>query len=167
MHTPETEERSRRPSGARALVVVGALAVLIAFATSATAAGVVTGKQIANESITAKDLRDSGLQGRDVRDESLTQNDFATIVEGPRGPDGLQGPQGRPGSSGLVHVVEPLPIAKFTTRTWVATCPRARGRSRVAGPPTPPSPRCSSRALPPTTPAPAGWSASTTATPRA
>lgn len=123
MHTPETEERSRRPSGARALVVVGALAVLIAFATSATAAGVVTGKQIANESITAKDLRDSGLQGRDVRDESLTQNDFATIVEGPRGPDGLQGPQGRPGSSGLVHVVEPLPIAKFTTRTWVATCP--------------------------------------------
>lgn len=123
MLTPDTQAGSRRTSRARALLLVGAVAVLIAFASSATAAVVVTGKQIKDNTITTKDFRDGGLRGLDVRDESLTQNDFATIVEGPRGPQGGRGPTGQPGSSGLAHVIEPLAIPKNTTKTWGAKCP--------------------------------------------
>ena len=123
MPTPETEPGSRRTSRVRALLLVGAMAVLIAFASSATAAVVVTGKQIKDNTITTQDLRDGGLRGRDVRDESLTQNDFATIVEGPQGQQGDRGVPGQPGSSGLVHVIEPAAIPKGTTKTWGAKCP--------------------------------------------
>jgi hypothetical protein len=103
--------------------MIGALAALIAFAGSATAAVVVTGKQIQDNSITTKDLRDGGLRGVDVRNESLTQSDFGTVVEGPQGPQGDRGPIGQPGSSGLVHVIEPMAIPKGATRTWGAHCP--------------------------------------------
>lgn len=123
MLTPETEAGSRRTSGTRGLLLVGALAVLIAFASSATAAVVVTGKQIKDNTITTQDLRNGGLRGLDVRDESLTQNDFATIVEGPRGPKGDRGTTGQGGSSGLVYVIEAAAIAKTSTKTWGAKCP--------------------------------------------
>ncbi|NYJ02185.1 hypothetical protein HNR19_002883 [Nocardioides thalensis] len=113
----------RRRTSMPALLLVAAMAALIGLASSATAALVVTGKQIKDDSITTRDLRDGGLSGANFRDESLTPDDFATLVEGPRGPQGDRGPTGPAGTAGLVYVIEPTTIPKEGTKAWVATCP--------------------------------------------
>lgn len=125
MLTPETKEGSRpRTPGGRALLLVAAVAVLIGFAGSATAAVIVTGKQIKDNTITTKDLADASLGGIDVKDESLTQADFDTPVIGPRGFKGPQGPVGADGSAGLVYAVQAFDIPKNADRTWGASCPQ-------------------------------------------
>jgi len=124
MLAPEAT-RSRRPQGSsgRALLLVAVATLLLGFASSATAAVIVTGKQIKDNTITTKDLKDESLRGIDFQDESLTQDDFGQQVEGPQGPKGDQGPPGQPGTAGLVYQIEPQAIPKGTTKTWGALCP--------------------------------------------
>lgn len=80
-----------RPSAG---MVVAVIALFAALAGTATAARLITGKQIKNNSVTGRDVRNSSLTGGDVRDRSLGPNDFSGSVEGPRGP---RGPEGLPG----------------------------------------------------------------------
>ncbi len=123
MLIPESK-RARRPrSSRRVLLLVAAMAVLIGFASSATAAVIVTGKQIKDNTITSKDLRDGDLKGADFTNESLTQADFSSVVAGPVGPDGDRGAAGAPGTAGLSYQIERLDIPKNTTRSWAANCP--------------------------------------------
>jgi hypothetical protein len=65
------------------------VAILVG-AGGATAAQVITGAQIQNNTIT----------GKDIKNKSLTKRDFRGSVRGPRGFPGPQGPQGAQGAAG-------------------------------------------------------------------
>jgi hypothetical protein len=99
------------------------VAILVG-AGGATAAQVITGAQIRNNSVTGKDVRNNSLTGRDVRNKSLTRRDFRGSVRGPRGPQGpqgVQGVQGPVGPSGATNVtVRSGPVEP--TGTSIAAC---------------------------------------------
>jgi hypothetical protein len=74
-------------------MLVAILALVVATGGTATAAVVITGKQIKNSSIS----------GKDVKNKSLTPTDFRGTVRGAEGPQGAQGalgPQGPRGDTG-------------------------------------------------------------------
>ena len=89
-----------RPSSA---MVIACLALSIALGGTASAALLVTGKQVKDGSIAGRDIANSSLTGLDVRDRSLTPLDFNGSVQGPTGaagPQGLKGEQGGPPAQG-------------------------------------------------------------------
>jgi Collagen triple helix repeat (20 copies) len=99
----------RRPSTAMAVAFI---ALFLAVSGTATAAHLITGRQIARNAITGKHVRDHSLSARDFSG-SLVGPAGATGQEGPRGftgakgergPQGDRGPQGErglPGKDGL------------------------------------------------------------------
>lgn len=107
----------------RTALLVAVLALLIGFAGSATAAVVVTGKQIKDGTVTTADIQNGTIESVDVKDESLSQADFFDTVAGPAGPKGDTGAPGPHGTSGLVYIVEGVDIGKRATRIVTATCP--------------------------------------------
>jgi hypothetical protein len=74
-------------------MIVAFVALFVAGAGSATAARLITGKQIKNSSITSKDVRNGSLMRRDFKSGQL-----------PRGPQGLPGAAGRAGRDGFGQV---------------------------------------------------------------
>jgi len=62
-----------RPSPA---LVVAFIALFVAGAGTATAARLIGGKEIRNNSVTGKDIRNSSLGNRDVKNGSLLRRDF-------------------------------------------------------------------------------------------
>ena len=118
----------QRPS---ASIVVAVLAVVIASAGSATAAGLITSSQIKNNTISSADIHDGTIRSVDVRNNSLVVDDFKTgqIPEGPRGATGATGPGGAPGAPGrdgfgllaYAHAGERLTNGSSVDLT--ATCP--------------------------------------------
>lgn len=74
-------------------MIIAFVALFVAGAGSATAARLITGKQIKNSSITSKDVRNGSLLRRDFRSGQL-----------PRGPQGLPGAPGRAGRDGFGQV---------------------------------------------------------------
>jgi hypothetical protein len=62
----------------------------------------ITGRQIANNTITSADVRDGTLTTGDVRDRSLLAKDFrpGQLPRGPSGPTGATGPSGAAGPRG-------------------------------------------------------------------
>ncbi len=79
--------RRLRPSPA---MVVACTALFVAGAGTATAAKLITGKQIKNSSITSTDVRNGSLLRKDFKSAQL-----------PRGPQGLPGASGRAGRDGF------------------------------------------------------------------
>ena len=81
--------RLGRPSPSMLIAIA---AVVLASAGSATAARLITGKQVKNGSITSADIRNG----------SLVKGDFKAgqVPAGARGPQGAQGPQGPRGATG-------------------------------------------------------------------
>ena len=79
--------------------VLGAL-LLTAGVTGATAAGLITGKQIKDASVAGRDVADGSLTGADVRDGGLRRSDLDGSVRGPTGPPGPAGPAGGIGPAG-------------------------------------------------------------------
>lgn len=76
--------------------VVGLVALFIALGGTATAAIVITGADIKDESITGADVKDGTLRLRDIK-----KSDRAKLQKrGTRGPRGQVGPQGAQGSTG-------------------------------------------------------------------
>ncbi|MBJ7331846.1 MAG: collagen-like protein [Solirubrobacteraceae bacterium] len=110
-------------------VLLAAAVFLLAFSSTATAAKLITGKQVKNGSVTSVDVRDGSMSGLEVADGSLTEADLAEVVQGPQGPPGDEGgvgdpgPSGAPGSSGLRYVVESRSVPKDSALTWSAFCP--------------------------------------------
>ena len=80
----------RRPSPS---MIVAFVALFVAGAGSATAARLITGKQIKNSSITSTDVRNGSLLRKDFRSGQL-----------PRGAQGLPGTSGRAGRDGFGQV---------------------------------------------------------------
>ena len=87
-----------RPSPAMA---IACLALSIALGGTASAAVLITGKQVKDGSVSARDITNRSLTGLDVKDKSLTPLDFNGSVEGPTGPTGPAGPAGAAGPQGL------------------------------------------------------------------
>lgn len=110
----------------RPATVIAVIALFAALAGTATAASLITGKQIKNGTVTGADLRNSSVTGKDIRNSSLTGADvkngtirngdvrkgtlaadrlsaaaLASLREpGPAGPAGAQGPAGAAGAQG-------------------------------------------------------------------
>jgi hypothetical protein len=96
---------ARRPSPA---LVVSFVALFSSLAGAATAAKLVTGKQIAKKTITGKNVKPKSLTGKHVKDGSLLAAAFkkgqlpaaGAGGVGPAGPEGARGPEGPRGVEG-------------------------------------------------------------------
>jgi hypothetical protein len=88
----------RRPSPA---LVVALVALFVAFSGTATAALVMTGKNIKDGTITGKDV-----QNRTLGTNKLSKKAVASLI-GQRGPAGPAGPQGPKGEAGVQGVQGP------------------------------------------------------------
>jgi hypothetical protein len=75
-------------------LILSVIAVVLALGGTATAASLITGKQIKNSSVT----------GADIKNKSLTPSDFSGSVKGDRGLQGIQGPSGAQGPAGITTV---------------------------------------------------------------
>jgi hypothetical protein len=101
-----TKPRRRRPQTSTAISCV---ALFVALSGTATAATMISGKEIKNNSVTGADVKSSSLTGSDIKNRSLTASDLsATAITalksaggpGPQGPAGPAGPQGAQGPKG-------------------------------------------------------------------
>jgi hypothetical protein len=110
----------RRPSPA---LVVAIVALFVAFSGTATAALVMTGKQIKDGTITSKDLRNRTLGTNKLSKKavsSLKGQRGPAGAQGPRGEAGVQGVQGPKGDTGAIGPQGPkgdTGVAHVTTRT--------------------------------------------------
>lgn len=94
-------------------MTVAFVALFIAGAGSATAARLITGKQIKNSSITSTDVRNGSLLRRDFRSGQL-----------PRGPQGLPGASGRAGRDGFGQVTYATgEVTDITESSYFFPCP--------------------------------------------
>jgi hypothetical protein len=87
----------RRPSPA---LVVAIVALFVAFSGTATAALVMTGKQIKDGTITGKDLKHRTLGTNKLSKKAVSSLKGQPGPAGPQGAAGPQGPKGDPGSQG-------------------------------------------------------------------
>jgi hypothetical protein len=90
-----------RTGWSRRSVAVTVAALLVATtaggAGGAGASGLLTGKNIRNDSLRSIDFRNGSINATRIRDGSLTPADVAFDLAGPRGPRGGDGPRGFPG----------------------------------------------------------------------
>jgi hypothetical protein len=85
-------------------LVIVALVVLVACASGATAASLITGQDVKNGSLTSKDVRDGSLRAGDLKDGFPVGGAGATGPPGSAGPGGATGPTGPAGPVQLVYV---------------------------------------------------------------
>lgn len=112
-------------------VILAVAAIASAGAGSATAASLITGKQIKNGTVT----------GADIKNHSLTSRDFRGSVRGPAGPMGAAGATGATGPAGArgptaiasSSLIRPekvegtaVTVAPGATADFVALCPAVR-----------------------------------------
>jgi hypothetical protein len=101
----------RRPSPA---LVVAIVALFVAFSGTATAALVMTGKQIKDGTITGKDLKNRTLGTNKLSKKAVSLLKGQQGVAGPAGP---QGPKGEAGVQGVQGPKGDTGVAHTTTRT--------------------------------------------------
>ena len=106
-----------RPSPA---MIVAIAAAVFACAGSATAASLISGKQIKNSSITSTDIKNKSLLKADFKPGQLPSG--ARGQQGPQGPQGLRGPAGANGANGFGVLRYPETVTTF-----------ANGESDIAG----------------------------------
>jgi hypothetical protein len=133
---------ARRLSSGRTATIVAFLAgILIATAGTATAAKLVTGKQIKNGSVSAKDL--SKAVRAQLKQAGLPGPQGVAGPAGPAGPAGAKGdtgpagPTGAPGLSGVQVKVIVESVANGATGADTVACPQGKvvlgGGVTVAG----------------------------------
>jgi hypothetical protein len=79
--------------------VVATAALFVAVGGSATAAVLITGKDIKDGSVSGADIKNGSLKSTDVKDGDLLAKDFKA-GQLPPGPQGVPGAQGAPGAQG-------------------------------------------------------------------
>jgi hypothetical protein len=94
------------------LVVVMAAVLVISTMGGASAAALITGRQIKDGTVTGRDIRDHSLRPKDAKPGVVRPGPAGPEgVAGPSGPAGPIGPPGRNGLGGLVTIVSPTPFA--------------------------------------------------------
>ena len=107
--------------------VIACIALVVACTGTATAATVITGKQIENNSVTTKDVKNKSLRAGDFRPGTLLRGpDGAAGATGPQGPQGAQGATGAPGLSGLERISATTAFDSVSPKTIDATCPAGK-----------------------------------------
>ena len=85
-------------------MLVALIALALAVTGSATAASLITSKQIKNNSVTSADIRNNSVTSRDIRNRTIGLVDISTAarnaLKGQQGPAGPQGPPGPKGDKG-------------------------------------------------------------------
>jgi hypothetical protein len=99
---------TRLPAAAQ--IAAAGIAVLLVTGGTATAARMIGGEDIRNNSITGADIKRGSLTGNDIRSGSITTADLNNRTEraldgkdgapGPKGDTGAQGPKGETGATG-------------------------------------------------------------------
>jgi hypothetical protein len=138
----------RRPSRS---MIVAVLALFVALSGTATAAKLVTGKQIARNAITGKHVRDHSLTAADFNgalggpagpqgpagpkgptgakgDQGPKGDTGPQGPQGPEGEQGIQGVPGRPGPTDTLRVVQPIDIPNTQNWSGSVTCPNDHPR---------------------------------------
>jgi hypothetical protein len=114
--------------------VVSTLCLFVVLGGSATAAVLLTGKNIKNGSLTGADLKDNSVAGIDIKDGGLLAKDFkpGQLVAGAPGP---QGPKGEAGAAGTAGAKGDTGAAgsDFTIATTLASGQTERGIYDVWG----------------------------------
>jgi hypothetical protein len=115
-----------QPTSRTALaVVVAALALIVSAGAGATAARLVTGKDIKNGTVTSADVKNKSLKPRDFSARAKSRLRGPT---GATGATGATGPQGAPGISGFEVVTRTVSIPGIIggTGTVAAACPAGK-----------------------------------------
>ncbi|MBA2347266.1 MAG: collagen-like protein [Solirubrobacterales bacterium] len=82
-------------------LVLAVVALVLALGGTATAAKLITGKQVKNSSLTGADVRNSSLTGADLRNGSVGAADLSSAAKSAiSGAPGAQGTAGAPGVAG-------------------------------------------------------------------
>ena len=108
----------------RTTVALFVAAASLAVGGTATAATLITGAQIQDESVYSRDIANGTLSGTDVKDASLTPTDYDGPVVGPTGPTGPTGPAGPAGVRNVQYRVgqgDALPVGKHNNLS--VSCP--------------------------------------------
>jgi hypothetical protein len=92
--------------------VISVVALFVALGGSATAAILVTGKNVKNGSLTGLDVKDNSISSPDVKNGGLLAKDFKAgqLPKATPGAQGAQGPQGTQGPSGAEGAAGPSDI---------------------------------------------------------
>ena len=110
------------------------IVALIAGATSATAAKLITGSDIKNGSITGADIKNPAIDNEDIKKGAVIKKKLSKAVRDAlddNGPAGPQGPAGPPGPAGG-------PAGPQGPSRWDPRVPLARRDLRSPGPQGPP-----------------------------
>ena len=123
------------------VVVVAAIALMASAGAGATAALMITGKQVKDGSLTSADVKNRSLKVKDFSPKAksrLTGATGATGARGPAGPAGPTGPAGAPGTSGLPGlpglpglsgfqvVTQTVPVPGLGNASVGAACPAGK-----------------------------------------
>lgn len=121
--------------GIPTIAIAGAL-VLASATSGATAALVITGKQIKDNTVTTKDIKNGTLTTKDMKSSTVSALKGATGPAGPAGPAGAAGaagPAGAPGISGYQIVTQSAYVAPNDGGAVVAFCPTGKKVLSAAG----------------------------------
>ena len=107
--------------------VIACIALVVACTGTATAATLITGKQIQNNSVTTKDVKNKSLRAGDFRPGTLLRGPAGPAgATGPQGPQGAQGATGAAGLSGLEKISATTPFDSDSPKTIDTTCPAGK-----------------------------------------
>lgn len=114
--------------------VIASIALLVSLSGTAVAAGLVTGANVLDGSLTAVDVRDNTLGTKKIKNGSLLPVDFKELPagpEGPQGPQGAKGAPGAPGMSGFEVVTKDSAFNNTDVKETTVSCPD--GKLAIAG----------------------------------
>lgn len=116
--------RTVRPRGSRSLAFGAAVliaAAIVGGAGGAGAAGLLTGRNIRDDSLRSADFRDGSVGAAKVRIGGLSQTDVGFDLTGDQGPPGDTGPSGLPGIRAITVRSGP-PVSRTGDVLAVADC---------------------------------------------
>lgn len=126
---------ARSPRGRRSLTFGAAVlvaAAVIGGSSGAGAAGLLTGKNIRDDSLRSADFRDGSIRAARVRDSGLSPNDVGFDLTGDQGPVGVDGLPGLPGIRRITYRTgNPVSSPNSGVITAIANC--AAGEIALSG----------------------------------
>lgn len=118
------------------VLIVAGLVLMLSAGAGATAALMITGKQIKDGTVTTKDVKNKSLKYKDFAPKTKTKLRGATGPAGPRGATGATGAagaQGLPGLSGFEIVTQTIPIPGLGSDSITAVCPAGKKAIAASG----------------------------------